>query len=58
MNRIDLMSSSFLSFLLCANPEKGDPNSGMNILLSWFLSDFLPNAPAHGRRVSYAPWSR
>jgi hypothetical protein len=38
--------------------REGDPNSGMDILLSWFLSDFLPNAPAHGRRVSYAPWSR
>src|ERR1019366_404255 len=31
--RIALMSSSFLSFLFFASPEKGDPKSGILILL-------------------------
>ena len=33
MKRIALTSSSSVSFLSFANPEKGDPNSGMFILL-------------------------
>jgi hypothetical protein len=33
-----------VSFLSFANPEKGDPNSGMFILLSYFFSGFRPTA--------------
>src|SRR5665647_2016547 len=36
------MSSSSVSFLSFANPEKGDPNSGIFILLSYFISGFRP----------------
>ena len=34
MNRMALTSSSSVSFLSFANPEKGDPNSGMFRFLS------------------------
>jgi hypothetical protein len=37
-----LISSSAVSFLLFANPEKGDPNTGMMILLSCFFLEFHP----------------
>src|ERR1035437_301749 len=40
MKRIALTSSVSVSFLSFANPEKGDPNSGMFILLS-YLSYFM-----------------
>jgi len=39
-----LTSSSSVSFLLFANPEKGDPNPGMFMLLSYFFSGFRPTA--------------
>src|SRR5450759_3326709 len=42
MKRIALTSSSCVSFLSFANPEKGDPNPGMFILLSYFFSGFRP----------------
>jgi len=37
MKRIALTSSSSVSFLSFANPEKGDPNSGMVILLYYYF---------------------
>jgi hypothetical protein len=43
--RIALMSSSSVSFLSFANPEKGDPNTGMIILLSCFCLEFHPSVP-------------
>jgi len=42
--RIALMSSSSVSFLLFANPEMGDPNTGMIILLSGFFFEFRPTS--------------
>jgi len=44
MKRIALMSSSFVSILSFANPEKGDPNSGMFILLYYILLGSCPIA--------------
>src|ERR1035437_8616768 len=44
------MSSSSVSFLSFANPEKGDPNSGMFILLSYFISGFRPTASSSAAR--------
>jgi hypothetical protein len=44
MKRIALTSSSSVSFLSFANPENGDPNAGMLILLSYFFSGFRPTA--------------
>jgi hypothetical protein len=44
MKRIGLTNSSCVSFLSFANPEKGDPNPGMSILLSYFFSSFRPTA--------------
>src|SRR5450830_1626181 len=44
------MSSSSLSFLSFANPEKGDPNSGMFILLSYFISGFRPTTSSSAAR--------
>jgi hypothetical protein len=37
MNRIALISSSLVSFLSFASPEKGVPNSGMSVLLYEFF---------------------
>jgi hypothetical protein len=53
MNRIALISSSFVSFLSFANPEKGVPNSGISILLS-YLFWLSPNGGLH-RRGGYHP---
>jgi hypothetical protein len=36
------LSTSKASFLPFANPEKGDPNPGIFILLSYFFSGFRP----------------
>jgi hypothetical protein len=47
MNRIALISSSFVSFLSFANPEKGVPNSGISILLS-YLFWLSPNTKITG----------
>jgi len=33
-----------VSFLLFANPEKGDPNTGMIVLLSGFFFKFRPTS--------------
>src|SRR3972149_11949330 len=44
MKRMALMSSSFVSLRLFANPEKGDPNSGMSFLLfvyEWFIKALI-----------------
>jgi len=43
MNRIAQMSSRSVSLRSFANPEKGDPNSGMTTLLSSCLSDPIRN---------------
>src|SRR5665811_157906 len=50
MKRIALTSSSSVSFLSFANPEKGDPNSGMFILLCYFFSGFRPTASSQAAR--------
>jgi hypothetical protein len=44
MKRIARTSSSSVSFLSFANPEKGDPNLGMFMLLSYFFFGFRPTA--------------
>jgi hypothetical protein len=58
MKRIARMSSSFVSFLWFANPEKGDPNSGMTVLLSECSSDFLPNVLFSERSFFALRWKR
>src|SRR5450759_5653886 len=50
MKRMALTSSSLLSFLSFANPEKGDPNAGMFILLCYFFSGFRPTASSQAAR--------
>src|SRR5450830_1127017 len=50
MKRIALTSSSSVSFLSFANPEKGDPNPGMFILLCYFFSGFRPTASSQAAR--------
>src|ERR1039458_8265049 len=50
MNRIALTSSSCVSFLSFANPEKGDPNPGMFILLSYLFSGFRLTASSQAAR--------
>jgi hypothetical protein len=53
IKRIDLTSSASVSFLSFANPEKGDPNSGIFILL-FIQSVFLQFAVARSS-VSLLP---
>jgi hypothetical protein len=58
MKRMALTSSSSASFLPFANPEKGDPNAGMSILLSYFFPSFrLKTNLARRGLGSDTPWS-
>jgi hypothetical protein len=43
-----------VSFLSLANPEKGDPNPGMFILLSYFVWGFRPTASNQTARRKWA----
>src|ERR1035437_3604781 len=45
-----LTSSSSVSFLSFANPEKGDPNAGIFILLGYLISGFRPTASSQAAR--------
>src|SRR5450756_795589 len=50
MKRMALTSSLSVSFLSFANPEKGDPNVGMLILLGYLISGFRPTASSQAAR--------
>jgi hypothetical protein len=51
MKRIALTSSPSASFLLFANPEKGDPKTGTFIFLSYFISSFRLTAKLARREL-------
>src|SRR5450830_2046200 len=50
MKRMALTSSSSVSLLSFANPEKGDPNAGIFILLGYLISGFRPTASSQAAR--------